>query len=142
MKLKLKIKKLDPDIKTPSFAHHDDAAMDLCSRERFVIPPGEKVIVPTGIAVEIPEGYAGLVWDKGSLGVKYGLKTLGGVVDAGYRGEIAVGIINLSKEEYILEKNHKVAQMIIQKIEQPEIEIVSELSESTRGEGRFGSTGK
>ena len=97
--------------------------------------------VRTGIAMEIPEGFVGLIWDKSSIGSK-GIKTLGGVIDAGYRGEIQVMVTNLGDTAYTFEHGHKVAQMIIQKVEFPEIVEVSELSESLRGEGAFGSTGK
>jgi len=92
--------------------------------------------------MEISDGFVGLIWDKSGLSHKHGLKTLGGVIDAGYRGEIKIGIINLGTKKYILEKGHKVAQMIIQKRELCEIEEVAELSDTVRGEGGFGSTGK
>ncbi len=82
-----------------------------------------------------------MVWDKSGLAVKNGVKTMAGVIDAGYRGEIKVVLINLGQEDFIVKKNSKIAQMLIQKIEQPRIEIVSELNESQRGENGFGSTG-
>jgi dUTP pyrophosphatase len=110
--------------------------------ESVAIIPNQRVQVGTGIAMEIPEGYVGLVWDKSGLSHKFGLKVLGGVIDSGYRGEVKVGIINLSTEKYFLEKGHKVAQMLIQKVEKTEIVEVAELTDSERGEGGFGSTGK
>ncbi len=142
MSLILKIKKLSPDVKIPSYGHIGDAAFDLCAREAVTILPMERKQVATGLAMEIPEGYVGLIWDKSGISHKGGLKTLGGVVDATYRGEIMVGVINLSKENYTFEKGHKVAQMIIQKTEGVTIEEVENLSDTARGAGAFGSTGK
>jgi len=126
----------------PVFAHNGDAGMDLFSADDVVILPGSRVKIPTGIAMEIPEGYAGLIWDKSGLSLNHGLKILGGVIDAGYRGEVVVGVVNLSDEDYTVRKGHKIAQMLIQKVEAPEIEEVEELSNSHRGEKGFGSTGK
>ncbi len=140
--MKLKIKKLHVDAVIPKYANPNDAGMDLFAIENIEIMPMERAQISTGIAMEIPEGFVGLVWDKSGLSHKFGLKVLGGVIDSGYRGEIKVGIINLGTEKYTFEKGHKVAQMIIQKKEIPEIEEVTELSDSERGEGGFGSTGK
>ena len=139
--MNLKIKKLNEDAKVPSFAHSFDAGMDLYSCEDIKINPNEAVKVKTGIAMEIPEGYVGLIWDKSSVGSK-GIKTMGGVIDSHYRGEVMVLIKNLSDMEYFFEKGDKVAQMLIQKVEHFEIEEVDELSSTVRGEGGFGSTGK
>ncbi len=142
MPLALKVKKVHPDAVVPHMAHANDAAFDLLAVDKIEIKPGERAQVGTGIAMEIPDGYVGLIWDKSGLSHKNGLKTLGGVVDAGYRGEVKVGMINLSQESYVFEKGHKVAQMIIQKREDVVIQEVTELSDSARGEGGFGSTGK
>jgi len=140
--MEIKITKLHPDAKIPQYAHHNDAGMDLFCVETITINPGERLQIKTGIAMEIPDGYVGLVWDKSGLSHKFGLRTLGGVVDSGYRGEIMVGMYNLSTEPYVFEVGHKVAQMLIQKVEQPSIVEVEELSESVRGDKAFGSTGK
>lgn len=140
--MKLKIKKLHPNAKLPSYAHPGDAGMDFFVLEKTIIKPGEHVGVKTGISMEIPEGYVGLLWDKSGLSIRHGLKLLGGVIDAGYRGEILAGIINLGKEEYIFEPGHKVIQMVIQKVERPDLIEASELSETSRGHGGLGSTGK
>ena len=110
--------------------------------DELTIPAGGRALVSTGIALEIPSGFVGLIWDKSGLSIKNGLKTLGGVVDAGYRGEVKVGIVNLSNEDYALQAGDKVAQMLIQKVEQPVVEEVDELSDTSRGTGGFGSTGK
>ena len=138
----IKIKKLKNNAVLPSYAHAGDAGMDMYAAEDVHIRKGERGKVPTGIAMEIPEGYVGLVWDKSGLSINHGLKTLGGVIDAGYRGEIIIGIANLSSEDYTLEKGHKVAQLLIQKIESPVVEEAIELKDSHRGEKGLGSTGK
>ena len=140
--MKIRIKKLHPDARIPNFAHNGDAGMDLFTVESFEIEPGERKSIPLGLAIEIPQGYVGLVWDKSGLSHKYGIKTFGGVIDAGYRGEIHAGVMNLSDKFFSFEKNHKIAQLIIQKIEYPDFEEVTELSDSDRGTKGFGSTGK
>ena len=140
--MKIKIKKLDSGATLPSYAHPGDAAMDMYALEQTVLRPGVQQAVKTGIAMEIPHGYAGLVWDKSGLAIREGLKTTGGVIDAGYRGEIMIGMINLSGKPYTFEAGHKIAQMIIQKVEACEIVEATELADSARGEKGFGSTGK
>ncbi len=140
--MELLIKKLNPEAKLPSYAHEGDAGMDLFAVEEVSVPPMGRVLVGTGIAMEIPIGYVGLVWDKSGLSNSYGIKTLGGVIDAGYRGEIKIGLINLGTEDYKISAGHKVAQMLIQKVEHPQIVEVGELSDTARGDGGFGSTGK
>lgn len=142
MALTLKIKRIDSTVILPSYALAGDAACDLHAACEVTIAPGERVQVPVGFAAEVPEGYVMFIWDRSGLSHKHGLKTLGGVVDSGFRGEIKVGLINLGKEPYTLEKNHRVAQMVIQKVEAVAIEEVSELSKTDRGERAFGSTGK
>lgn len=126
----------------PTYGHQGDACFDLYARERTTVAPGERVQVKTGLKMEIPDGYVGFIWDKSGISHKGGLKTLGGVIDSTYRGEIMVGLINLSKEPYTFEKGNKVAQMCIQRREDVRIVEVEEISETARGEGGFGSTGK
>lgn len=140
--MKLKVKRLNKGAKIPSYATYDDAGMDLHTTEEILIRPGDSAIIPTGIATEIPVGYVGLIWDRSGIGIKHNLKVMGGVIDSGYRGEIRIGMVNLSKKEYKFEKGDKVAQMIIQAKENPEIVESDELSDSERGEGTLGSTGK
>lgn len=137
----LNIKKINPSAKLPCFAHNDDAGMDLFALEETVLQPGEKKNISTGIATEIPEGYVGLIWDKGGMANKC-LHTIAGVIDAGYRGDITILIINFSDKPLVIKKGQKFAQMLIQKIERPEIIEVSELSATEREDGKFGSTGK
>lgn len=136
------IKKLNTRATLPSYAHPGDAGMDLYALESVTIEPGERIDVQTGIAMEIPPHYVGLIWDKSGVSLKRGIKVLGGVIDAGYRGEIRVGLINLGSERVSFEAGQKVAQMLIQKVYSPEIIEVSELSDSERGERGFGSTGE
>jgi dUTP pyrophosphatase len=140
--MELKIAKLHPQAVLPQYAHDTDAGMDLFCVETVSVAPQQRVQVSTGIAMEIPAGYVGLIWDKSGISHKHGIKTVGGVIDAGYRGEIKIGVINLSDRPYTFEVGHKVAQMLIQKVEQPTIIEVNQLSESDRGDKGFGSTGK
>ncbi len=140
--MELKVKKLHPDAVLPSYAHTGDAGMDIYALERTIIPSGERVAVRSGLAFEIPEGYAGLCWDKSGLAVKHGLTTLAGVIDAGYRGELLVALTNLGETKYVFDAGDKIAQMLIQKVERPNIVEADELNETPRGEGGFGSTGK
>lgn len=133
--MELRINLLHKEAKIPVFAYDDDAGMDLCAVGRHEVLPGQRILIPTGIAVAIPKGYVGLIWDKSGVAIKGGIKTLGGVVDAGYRGEVMVGVVNLSSELYVFESGHKVAQMIIQERIQPVIREVESLDETPRGEG-------
>jgi len=139
--MKIQIKKLHPDAKIPKFALAGDVGMDLFSVADAVIKPGERISCPTGIAIKIPEGYAGLIWDKSGVSQKGGIKTLGGVIDSNYIGEWFIGLVNLGQDDYRIEKGYKIAQVLFQKIETPEIEEVAELENTNRGEGVFGSTG-
>lgn len=139
--MKLAIKLLRDDARMPTYAHAVDAGMDLYAAEACVINSRERAQVPTGIALAVPDGYVGLIWDKSGISQKGGLKTLGGVVDAGYRGEVMVGIVNLGDGAYHVEKGAKIAQMLIQKVEHPELMRVEKLDDTERGTGGFGSTG-
>jgi len=139
--LKVRFKRLHPDAKMPSYAHPGDAGLDMYTIEDRTLAPGEQAMLKTGIVMEIPEGYVGLVWDKSGLSTKHGLTTIAGVIDAGYRGELAIAIANVGNEPYTFTKGQKVAQVLIQKVEQATFEEANELSESSRGAGGFGSTG-
>ncbi len=139
--MQLKIKKMRDDAKIPTRAHHDDAGIDLYACGEHTVASHKTAMIPIGVAFEIQEGCVGLIWDKSSIGSK-SLKTLGGVIDAGYRGEISIMVHNLSEVPYTFEHGHKVAQLLIQKVEFPDLVEVTELSDSLRGKGGFGSTGK
>jgi dUTP pyrophosphatase len=139
----LKIKKLNQNAKLPTYAHPGDAGLDLFALEDVTIAIGDSALIKTGIAMEIPDGYVGLIWDKSGLAVKNGLKTMAGVVDSGYRGEVLVCLVNLSQKRHDFSAGDKIAQMIIQKKESFAVEEVPELDQNTsRGMGGFGSTGK
>ncbi len=139
--MKIKIKKLVPHAKVPTYAHTTDAGMDFYALEDVIIQPMQRIKIRTGIAMQIPDGYVGLVWDKSGISYSKGLKVIGGVADAGYRGEIFIGVVNLADEPIMFEAGDKVAQMLIQKVEYAETIEVSELDVSDRGTGAFGSTG-
>ena len=139
--MELKVKKLHEDAILPARAHADDAGLDIFSNEECELQPGERRTIKTGIALSIPSGFVGLIWDKSSVPHKWGVKTMGGVIDASYRGEIGVIMVNLSKEVYKVEKGAKISQLLVQRVELPEVCEVSELDDTIRGEGGFGSTG-
>jgi dUTP pyrophosphatase len=140
--MQIKIKKLNPETKLPTYAHPGDVGMDVYSMEDYELKPGERKLFFVGFAMEFPEGYAVIVKDKSSLPNKAGLHTMGGVYDAGYRGEYNVQLINLGQEPYRIHKGDKIAQLVVMPIEVPTLTVVDELASSSRGEGRFGSTGK
>jgi len=142
MSLILKIKKLHPDAIVPSFAHEGDAGMDLFSTETVTLKKGERKKIGTGIAIELPIGYVSLIWDKSGLATNHGLTNLAGVIDAGYRGEYFITMLNTGDTDYTIEKGHKIAQVLIQKVEHPTIEVVNELGDSSRGTSGHGSSGK
>ena len=125
----------------PHYAHQGDAGMDIFSAEDAVIKSGEIKSVKTRVKMELPEGFVALVWDKSGLALKNGIKTMAGVIDSGYRGEIGIVLANLSGRDYKIEKGQKIAQMLVQKVERAEIEETKNLNETSRGAGGFGSTG-
>lgn len=139
--LKIKIKRLNPNAKLPQYAHPGDVGMDLFSLEDYTLQPNERHIFFTGFALEFPTGYAAIVKDKSSTAVA-GLHTNGGVFDAGYRGEYNVQLTNLSETPFEIKQGQKIAQLIIFPVAIGELIEVDELSDSERGEGRMGSTGK
>jgi dUTP pyrophosphatase len=139
--MELQIKKLDAAAKIPTYAHADDAGMDLYALAGVTIEPGERTIIKTGIAMAIPSGHVGLIWDKSSVPVKKGVTTLAGVVDAQYRGEIGVVVYNTDREPQSFVAGEKVAQMVIQAVMNPQVTEVHELDETERGDGGYGSTG-
>ncbi|MBU0628208.1 MAG: dUTP diphosphatase [Nanoarchaeota archaeon] len=141
--INIKIKKLKETAIIPKYAHEGDAGVDLYSTEDYILNPGERVLVSTGIAISIPEGYEAQVRPKSGLALKHGISIVNtpGTIDCKYRGEIGIITINLGKEDYKIEKGHKIAQMVFNKIEEADFEEVKELDNTKRGEGGFGSTG-
>lgn len=139
--MEINVKRIDKEIELPDFAHENDAAIDLRSAEEGVLAAGEKKVFKTGLAFAIPKGYAGLIWDRSGLAAKNSIHTMAGVIDAGYRGEVGVVMINLGKEEFKIEKGMRIAQMLFHPILNVKINEAEELDETARGEGGFGSTG-
>lgn len=140
----LQIKRLDGGLPLPCYAHEGDAGMDLFSAEAVRLGPFERALVPTGIAVAIPEGYAGFVQPRSGLAVRQGLGIVNtpGLIDSHYRGEIKIIVINLDPEVPIeIARGDKIAQLVIQPVARCALVEVSELDETARGEGGFGSTG-
>ncbi|MFA6183631.1 MAG: dUTP diphosphatase [Parcubacteria group bacterium] len=139
--MKIEIKKINPEAKTPIYALKNDAGMELYSVQDLIVEPGKIIVCETGIAMAIPVGYVGLIWDKSGVAFKGGIKTMGGVIDSSYRGEIKIILTNLSDKNYIINKGDKIAQILIQKVESPDIKEIEVLNDTERGEGGFGSTG-
>lgn len=142
----IRVKKLHPNAMLPTYGSAEAAGADLyaCLEEEVIIQPGEIYWVPTGIALEVPKGCAGLVYARSSLGAKRGLAPANkvGVIDSDYRGEIKVVLLNHSKQPQTLQPGERVAQFVITPVLQPAYEEVEELSDTNRGAGGFGSTGK
>ena len=144
-KLEVIVQKLNPDVKTPSYAHEGDAGVDLYSAIDHVLQPGARALIPTGLKMAIPHGYEGQVRPKSGLALKHGITVLNtpGTVDAPYRGEVGVILINLdTKTPYEIKKGEKVAQMVFNRVEYAAFSEAKELAATTRGEGGYGSTGK
>lgn len=139
--MKIKVKKLKENAKLPNYAHPGDVGMDLYSMETVTIPPMGHCRFFHGFAIEFPEGNAGIIMDKSSIS-KAGLIHMGGVFDAGYRGEYNTHLVNLGSEPYTVEEGDKVSQLVIVPVVIAELEVADTLSESSRGMGAFGSTGK
>lgn len=140
----IQILKLDPELPLPSYAHPGDAGADLVAREDVTLAPFGRALVPTGVALALPEGYVALVHPRSGLAHKHGLSIVNapGTVDAGYRGEIKVSLINLDPTESIaLKRGDRIAQLVIQEFVSAEFVEVDELPDSERGSGGHGSTG-
>jgi len=142
--VRLEIKRLDDGLPMPAYAHEGDAGLDLYAAEDVTLQPGARALVATGIAAAIPEGYAGFVQPRSGLAVRHGLSLVNtpGLIDSHYRGEIKAIAINLDPTTPIhIRRGDKIAQLVIQRVERCELVEVSELDETVRGEGGFGSTG-
>lgn len=139
--MRIKIKKLKDGVKLPSYAHPGDVGMDLYAMEEKTMNPGEHYRFFHGFALEFPAGYAAVVMDKSSISAA-GLAHMGGVFDAGYRGEYNTHLVNLSDKPYTIEKGDKVSQLVILPVAIVELEEAEILSDSPRGQGAFGSTGR
>ena len=139
--MKLKVKRMNGEAKLPVYGHPGDAGLDLFSSIDHDLQKGEVLAVPTGIQVEIPFGHVGLIWDKSGISLQ-GVHRMAGVVDAGYRGEVKVVMVNLGQQTFRINRGMKIAQLLVQPVAEVEVEEAEELEDSSRGENGFGSTGK
>jgi dUTP pyrophosphatase len=142
--VEVRLLRLDPDLPPPSYAHPGDAGADLRTREDVTLQPGQRRVVPTGVAVALPEGFVGLVHPRSGLAARHGLTVVNapGTVDAGYRGEIMVTLLNTDRSEpLVLRRGDRIAQLVVQRVERACFIEVEALPESVRGAGGFGSTG-
>jgi dUTP pyrophosphatase len=142
--VEISLRRLHPDAVVPSYAHPGDAGADLCTTVDVRLSPGERALLPTGLAMALPEGYVALVHPRSGLAARCGLSIVNtpGTVDAGYRGEVKVLLINLDpREDVVLAKGDRIAQLVVQRVEQARFVEVETLPGSSRGEGGYGSTG-
>jgi len=145
MTLKVLITRLDESVPVPRYAKPGDAGADICTRIDLTIEPGERVLAPTGLSIALPDGYAAFVHPRSGLAIKHGVSMVNtpGTVDAGYRGELQIILINHDLREAIsFKKGDRIAQLVIQKVERAEFIEVETLPGTDRGSGGFGSTGK
>lgn len=142
--LPVAVVRLDPELPLPSYAHPGDAGADLHTTVDVVLAPGERALVPTGIALALPEGFVGLVHPRSGLAARHGVSIVNtpGTVDAGYRGEVKVLLVNLDPTEPVeLRRGERVAQLVVQRVERAAFVEVDALPDSARGSGGYGSTG-
>jgi dUTP pyrophosphatase len=138
------LQRLDPDLPPPAYAHPGDAGADLVAAVDVELAPGERAMVPTGIAIALPEGYAAFVHPRSGLAARFGVGIVNapGTVDAGYRGEIKVMLVNHDRSLPVrLSRGDRIAQLVVQRVEQARFTEVAALPGSARGEGGYGSTG-
>jgi dUTP pyrophosphatase len=144
--LSIEMTQLDPDLPLPAYAREGDAGADLVAREGVVIPArGGRVVVPTGVAIALPPGYAGFVLPRSGLALRHGVTCLNtpGLIDAGYRGELKVVLVNTDPEDdYEIHRGDRIAQLVVQAIEHVAFSVVTELPESVRGDSGFGHSGR
>ena len=141
----LPVHRLHPEAVVPTRAHPGDAGLDLVTTVAAEVAPGERVLLPTGIAIALPEGYAAFVHPRSGLAVRYGVSLVNapGTIDAGYRGEIAVSLVNLDpRDPVVLARGDRVAQLVVQRVEHVVLHEVEHLPGSDRGDGGFGSSGR
>lgn len=142
--LEISVVRLDPDLPLPAYAHPGDAGADLLTTVDVTLAPGERAMVPTGIALALPEGYVALVHPRSGLAARHGLSIVNtpGTIDAGYRGEVKVMLINHDPAAPIeLRRGDRIAQLVVQRFERARFVEVDELPSSARGGGGYGSTG-
>ena len=145
MSVKVLIKRLDPEVPLPMYAKGGDAGADIVSAVDITLAPGERALVPTGISIALPDGYVALVHPRSGLAIKHGVTMVNapGTVDAGYRGELKLILINHDRSESVsFKRGDRVAQLVIQQVERAEFIEVQDLPGSGRGTDGFGSTGR
>ncbi|MEU5689291.1 dUTP diphosphatase [Streptomyces venezuelae] len=138
------IRRVDPEVPLPAYAQPGDAGADLRTTESCELKPGERVVLPTGVSIALPEGYAAFVHPRSGLAARCGVALVNapGTVDAGYRGEIKVIVVNLDPRDSVrFERFDRIAQLVVQQVEKVRFQEVAELPASARAEGGFGSTG-
>lgn len=142
--MELAVRLLHPQARLPERAHPGDAGADLRSVEAVTIPAGERRDVGTGLALAIPAGYAGFVQPRSGLAFKHGIMVVNspGLIDAGYRGEVRVSLYNSGREPFAVGVGERIAQLVIQRVEEPAFVAAEELPETKRGDGGFGSSGR
>jgi dUTP pyrophosphatase len=141
----LPVRRLDPDLPMPAYAHPGDAGADLRAGADVVLPPGGRATVGTGVAVAVPDGYAGFVHPRSGLASRHGISVVNapGTIDAGYRGEVRVVLLNTDRAEpFTVRRGDRIAQLVVQPVSRARFVEVAELPPSPRGEGGFGSTGR
>jgi dUTP pyrophosphatase len=142
--LTIEVLRLDPDLPLPAYAHPGDAGADLVTTVDVTLAPGERALVPTGVAIALPDGYVALVHPRSGLAARHGVSIVNtpGTVDAGYRGEVKVLLVNLDPREPVeLRRGDRVAQLVVQRVERAAFVEVDRLPDSLRGSGGYGSTG-
>jgi len=141
--VRVPVLRIDAALPVPAYARPDDAGLDLYAAEAVTLAPGARALVPTGIALAIPPGFAGFVLPRSGLALRHGVTLLNtpGLVDAGYRGEVKVLLVNHGDAPVSLSRGDRVAQLVVQRVERVALAPVAELPESPRGAGGFGSTG-
>ena len=143
--MKLKIEKLPHNKVLPEYKTSGAAGMDLSAAiaKPVTLKPLERCLIPTGLKIELEHGYEAQIRPRSGLSIKHGITLINciGTIDEDYRGEVCIPVVNVSNEEYTIQPDERIAQMVISKYEQAEIEVVTELTETERGEGGFGSTG-
>ena len=141
--LRLPVLRIDPDLPVPTYARPDDAGLDLHAAEGVTLKPGDRMLVATGIALALPPGFAGFVLPRSGLALRHGVTLLNtpGLIDAGYRGEVKVLLVNHGAAAVTLQRGDRVAQLVVQRIEHVVAAPVAVLPDSPRGAGGFGSTG-
>jgi dUTP pyrophosphatase len=144
MAVEVLIQRIDDTVPLPAYAHPGDAGADLVTTVDVHLEPGERALVPTGVAVALPAGYVGLVHPRSGLAARFGVSIVNapGTVDAGYRGEVSVLLVNLDPREPVdLRRGDRVAQLVLQRVEEARFVEVDRLPGSARGDGGYGSTG-